>query len=670
VRLFELSVALKYLIPKKKQLSVSLIALMSVTVISLVVWLLLVFLSITEGMEKNWLKKLTSLNAPIRITPQEAYFSSYYYQVDSISAASGYAHKSIAEKASSKISNPYDASGDVETPLFWPSPDRLPDGSLKDPVKIAYQTLQKTPGVSFQDYEIGGTLFKLQMRRPESGLITARGGESLNVLTQASYLATLSDQNPNLSTLLSPPSAQDINTLFYLANRKGESPFLEGDVQARLQTLCNHVQISQLKTVPTHFSLPHALLPEGRSFAAEDRLGKLVLTTKNTNGKITKQKGKLLLISSNGTQRTLSSNDPLFVEEPLSLQANLIPASIQKATELKDLRFNVKGSLQGHPISGELPWNGVEVQTAQATTQFENTPKAPPPWIYQVKNRVILPKNGVLVAKNFQESGVRIGDQGHLSYAAVGSSSVQEQRSGVYVAGFYDPGVLSIGVKCIFAHPGVVAAARQASSAIDKTQSTGIQVWFNDLSQAEEIKAQLTQAFTAAGIDSYWKITTFREYDFAKDLLEQFQSDKTLFTLLGVIILTIACCNIISLLVLLVNDKKKEIGILQAMGASRLSIAAIFGSCGVLLGALSSLVGVSLALLTLHYIDQIVHFLNFVQGHQMFHSAFYGASLPNLLSHNALVFVLIATPILSLLAGLIPAIKACRFNPSSILRSE
>ena len=41
------------------------------------------------------------------------------------------------------------------------------------------------------------------------------------------------------------------------------------------------------------------------------------------------------------------------------------------------------------------------------------------------------------------------------------------------------------------------------------------------------------------------------------------------------LILIVACCNIISLLVLLVNDKKKEIGILQSMGASSMSIAAI-----------------------------------------------------------------------------------------------
>ena len=86
-------------------------------------------------------------------------------------------------------------------------------------------------------------------------------------------------------------------------------------------------------------------------------------------------------------------------------------------------------------------------------------------------------------------------------------------------------------------------------------------------------------------------------------MLQQFQSDKYLFTLVGIIILLVACCNIISLLALLVNDKKKEIGILQAMGASKKSIALIFGTCGVAMGIVSSLIGTMRAIATLHYLD-------------------------------------------------------------------
>jgi len=52
--LFELSIARKYLLPRKRQISLSLISIMSVGVISLVVWLVLVFLSVIAGIEKGW----------------------------------------------------------------------------------------------------------------------------------------------------------------------------------------------------------------------------------------------------------------------------------------------------------------------------------------------------------------------------------------------------------------------------------------------------------------------------------------------------------------------------------------------------------------------------------------------------------------------------------------
>ena len=76
--MYEFFLAFKYLIPKKRSLSTALISIMSIFVISLIVWLVLVFLSVTSAIEKNWLKKLTSLNAPIRITPKDEYYMSYY----------------------------------------------------------------------------------------------------------------------------------------------------------------------------------------------------------------------------------------------------------------------------------------------------------------------------------------------------------------------------------------------------------------------------------------------------------------------------------------------------------------------------------------------------------------------------------------------------------------
>ena len=391
-------------------------------------------------------------------------------------------------------------------------------------------------------------------------------------------------------------------------------------------------------------------------------------STSENRVKVWKEGNALFLEDQKGHKEQLSSQTPLLIDGPIRF--NVTETILGK--DAQSLRFKINAALQGVSLNGDVSLQGLEIAHAEF---LKNTTT---PWFSsKAGSQSILPINeeketGVLLAKSFLENGVMIGDRGYLSYSSTTSSSVQEHRLPIFVSGFYDPGILSVGNKCILV-PSFVTRTINASSTsfnLDKTQSNGVLVWFKDLQKAEEVKNEILLALGAQGLDPYWKVTTFREYDFAKDLMLQFQSDKYLFALIGIIILVVACCNIISLLVLLVNDKRREIGILQAMGASRFSIAAIFGACGVGLGILSSIIGTAAALFTLHHIDSIVQMLSFIQGHDAFNTVFFGKSLPDQLSHNAVLFILITTPLLSLLAGLVPAIKACRLRPSAILRAE
>lgn len=445
---------------------------MSVLVISLVVWLVLIFLSVTSGIEKNWLNKLTALHAPLRISPTDSYYNSYYYKIDSVSSASDYSFKTIGEKAKSLTSDPYSESQDAEIPSNFPGKEDV------DPVKTAYEVLERLD-LPFQDYEISGALLRIQ-KGPGA------------VLSQMSYLLSKPEKNPNFASLII------------------ESKDFEGS------------------------SIP------------------------------------------------------------------------------------------------------------------------------------------VLLPKNYQRNGVAIGDKGSLSFAATSALSSQEQRIPIIVSAFYDPGLVALGNKCVIV-PSEVTRTIHASSQTfspDGTPTNGIFVWSEDLNSVDRLKQQIEARFEAAGISKYWKVDTYRDFEFSKDLMEQFQSDRTLFLLIASIILLVACCNIISLLVLLVNEKKKEIAILQTMGASFSSIALIFGACGAIVGTLSCLLGSILAIFTLHHLDTLVGILSALQGHNAFNPAFFGNTLPNELSTQALTFVLIITPLLSLAAGLIPAMKASRIRSSTVLRSE
>ena len=189
--MFELSIAFKYLTPRWRQLSVSIISPIPILVIALVVWLIVVFFSVTYGLERNWVDRLIALTAPVRILPTDTYVRSYYHQSDSISAASGYTYKSIHEKRLAEQSDPYDPERDEELPANWLVADRV-DGRLKDPVKEAFGAVEAIPRLKAQDYEMTMGNLQLQLLR----------GAGQSSVVQATYLGSFDPDNSSLKKAL------------------------------------------------------------------------------------------------------------------------------------------------------------------------------------------------------------------------------------------------------------------------------------------------------------------------------------------------------------------------------------------------------------------------------------------------------------------------------------
>ena len=247
---------------------------------------------------------------------------------------------------------------------------------------------------------------------------------------------------------------------------------------------------------------------------------------------------------------------------------------------------------------------------------------------------------------------------------------MQEQRLPIYVAGFYDPGILPLGGKIILANPYIITMIRASYPNDQSPLSNGINVRFDNLDDAQQVKNKLEKAFAQTGIDKYWNVETFREFDFTKDFLQQLRSERNLFTLISTIVILVACANIVSMLIILVNNKKMEIGILRSMGASSRSVAFIFGICGMVMGLAGSGIGLAAALITLKNLQALVDFISRLQGFDAFNPVFYGDALPNEMSIEVLVIVIGGTVLTSLIAGIIPAVKASLMRPSAILRSE
>lgn len=704
--MFELSVASKYLIPRRRQLSVSIISLISILVISLVVWLIVVFFSVTEGLEKSWVQKLTTLTAPVRITPTPAYYNSYYYQIDSISEASDYSQKTIQEKKASELTDPYNPEYDPEIPDFWPEPDLNSKGQLKDLVGLVYAAVDQVkgvPGLKARDFELTASHIHLDLHRTMAVVHPQHfhGTTAQTVLSYPSYLGNFVGDNPNLKQTLLPINAADLDNYLSLIDW---SPNSSGDFQAnrkplpakilqkRLQDFFTAVTVTQLKPKSFGWTIPGHLLPSEAHWEAcailkdqtiirliiplkQHQLDKILSHFENQNlnlvkGKVDLQDGQGIWTDENHISIPLRPNTPFTIIDQTGFSAQLVDQSLSTAQRLDSVTFEIEVPIQNRIIKGSVPYRGLEI------ANFKITPEHPTSWVYQSNANYILPSDshigeGVLLPKSFREAGVLMGDRGTLSYLAPTASLLQEQYIPIYAAGFYDPGIIPIGGKFVLANPSVVGLIRASHQQDDRTASSnGINVQFERLEQAEDVKQQLINLFKQQGINRYWDVQTYRDYEFTREIMQELQSQKHLFMLIAIVIILVACSNIISMLIILVNDKKHEIGILRAMGASSKSISLIFGLAGAAIGIFGSLLGIGLAVFTLSHLDGLVGLLSILQGHEMFSANVYGNTLPSELSYEALLFVLATTMLTSVLAGIVPAVKACLVKPSAILRSS
>lgn len=706
--LFELSVACKYLIPRRRQISVSIISLISILVIALVVWLIVVFFSITDGLEKNWVNKLTALTAPVRITPTEAYYNSYYYQADSISDASGYSYKTIGEKLNAPQADPYDPEFDQEVPAFWSPPDRSPDGSLKDLVKTVYATIDElkgVPGVHGQDFELTASHIRLRLQRyaPVYHAQNIFGSSTHSYLAYPTYLGNFESDNANLDKILLPMTAKDINNTFTLLDTKEDGTQEESNIQLhfntaiykkRLESFFQTVAVTGLKSRSFGWNIPKYMLPkevvwEAAAIVKDQKIKRIIVPiSKQSLSKLKKEfedQGLNVILgkmSKTDTENTFSAAGepdkkiapylPITLEGDVLIKAEPQQDSFKWARKNSEVNFAVQVTIQGTLLQGVIPFKGIDIGSFDMINKAESNPF----WVYQDKDSYVLPKDddigdGVLLPKSFRDAGVLLGDRGRLSYFAPTASTLQEHYLPVYVAGFYDPGIIPIGGKFVLANQAVSSLIRASHQQDDKSSLTnGINVRFHDINQASDVKAQLQKAFQEKGINRYWNIETYREYEFTKAIIQELQSQKNIFMLIAVVIIVVACSNIISMLIILVNDKKIEIGILRSMGATTNSIAVIFGLAGAIIGILGSALGIAGALLTLNNMHVLVNFLSGLQGYEVFNSSFYGEVLPHEISLEALLFVSGATVVISLLAGIVPAVKACLLRPSHIFRSS
>lgn len=149
------------------------------------------------------------------------------------------------------------------------------------------------------------------------------------------------------------------------------------------------------------------------------------------------------------------------------------------------------------------------------------------------------------------------------------------------------------------------------------------------------------------------------------------QMIRAIMYLAMVLVIGVACFNIVSTLVMAVKDKSSDIAVLRTLGAKDGLIRAIFVWYGLLAGLLGSLCGVVIGVLGSLYLTGIINVIEKLIGHQFLSGDIYFIDfLPSELHWLDVVYVLVTALLLSLLASWYPARRASRIDPARVLSGQ
>ncbi len=193
---------------------------------------------------------------------------------------------------------------------------------------------------------------------------------------------------------------------------------------------------------------------------------------------------------------------------------------------------------------------------------------------------------------------------------------------------------------------------------------TGIAIKVNDVFNANKLVRDAGEVTNAYVYIKSWIGTYGYMY---RDI----QMIRAIMYLAMVLVIGVACFNIVSTLVMAVKDKSSDIAVLRTLGAKDGLIRAIFVWYGLLAGLLGSVSGVIVGVLASWQLTNIIHVIEKLIGHQFLSGDIYFIDfLPSELHWLDVFYVLITALLLSLLASWYPARRASNIDPARVLSGQ
>jgi lipoprotein-releasing system permease protein len=189
-----------------------------------------------------------------------------------------------------------------------------------------------------------------------------------------------------------------------------------------------------------------------------------------------------------------------------------------------------------------------------------------------------------------------------------------------------------------------------------KDDVTGIELKLDDIYKAPVVREWIQKKLGFPLFAKDWM-------QMNRNLFSALKLEKFAMFIILILIILVASFNIVSTLIMNVIEKKREIAILKAMGATNKGIMTVFMLQGLFIGIFGTVIGVTGGYL-LSYI------LNAYQIIKLPADVYYLSHLPVKMKFFDFVTVSLSAIIISFLATIYPAWQAAKLNPVEPLRYE
>lgn len=628
-----------FLKPTTRARARSAISILATLIIALVVALTLVYTSVTHGIEQRWERQISTFWSPLRLIPTNQYYNSYVYRIPLFCSARDYSYQTLGQELQFQ----------GHPPLQRARSDAMMAQLLQD-AKLKSAENWNDSFDPLIDPPLPAKLLRAKRALPFHPLLKLN--ESIDRYRTKDL--SLHHHFPTLgkgSYRLSAQNIEWIEVFHSIARWKPQatSPF------------CSYPSLIPPKEVPSQANSESPSKEtieevESAEIEAQEWLEQEELIEFDEAHLIS---ARLAYILS-------------YAKIPRQILTTLVPLSkyewqrLHRILSLQERQLDLRGFRPPH-LPPRLLARLVELAQARTNSKEQDDEG------HEIMQALNTQACCVWLPSDYKEAGISVGDTikiHHLKEEAHQASPGEKQ---LLVVGFYYAEIQGWASRSMIVSAPTGRELYLVGTKAEPMVSNHIGVWFQK-GNRHQFKKVLEKQFDTLGgesepLSNWFQVETLEDYSFCKDFILQLASDRILLIAVSILILIVASSSIVSMLIILVHERRDAIAIFRVLGIPSQGITTLFAVMGLFLGLISSLLGLLFGMFFLQLLPFLAALLSSHLGYAFFNPLYFGKTIPTSIDLGSALWITLTTSLLSFVAGMISARYASSFTPQKLLQN-